>query len=48
MESVPLGTEELAERIAHGEAHADPIGAELLDRGGTEVLRLADSHGRKA
>src|ERR1700742_4420842 len=29
-QSVPLGTDELTERIAHGEAHADPIGTELL------------------
>src|SRR6202008_3288590 len=40
-----LGTEELAERVARREAHTDPIGTELLDRGGTKILRLADSHG---
>jgi len=47
MKSVPLGTEELAERVAHGEAHTDPVGTELLDGGGTKVLRLADSLGGK-
>jgi hypothetical protein len=48
MKPVPLGTEKLAEWVAHGKAHADPIGAELLNRGGAEILRLADSHGAES
>ena len=44
MEPVPLGAEQLAEGVARREAHADPIGAELLDWRGAEILRLADTH----
>src|SRR6202008_4668712 len=45
MNPVPLGSEQLAEGIPGGKAHPHPVGAELLDRRDTEVLRLADSHG---
>jgi hypothetical protein len=45
VQAVPLRAQELAEGVARGKAHPDPVGAELLYRRGTEVLWLADSHG---
>jgi len=45
MNAVPLGPEKLAEGVAGRKADPHPVGAELLDRRNTKVLRLADSHG---
>src|SRR5204862_5345185 len=41
---LPVRSQELAERIPRRQAHADPVGAQLLDRRGAKILRLADAH----
>src|SRR5215469_17791315 len=44
VQSLPIRPKELAEGIAHGKAHADPVGPQLLDRWSAQVLRLTDAH----
>src|SRR4029077_5829659 len=41
---LPVRSQELAERIPRREAYADPVGTQLLDRRGAQVLRLTDAH----
>ena len=46
VQALPLGAEELAERVSGRQADADPVGAQLLDRRRREILWLAYTHVR--
>jgi arsenate reductase len=48
VDAVPLGAEELAERVSLREADAHAEGPQLLERRGAEVVCLADAHERQA
>src|ERR1700724_2594501 len=47
VQALPLGTEELAERVPAREAYPYAVGAQPLDRRGAQILRLTDAHGEE-
>src|SRR5688572_1486149 len=48
MRAVPLGPEEVPERIAGRKADANAVGLLPLDGRGAKVVELADTHGEQA